>query len=320
MAGRPTTMPRRSRLAILISGRGSNMAALIYASKNERCPYEPVLVTGNKPKAPGLDLAEAEGVDTARLDGKASDFWDRLDETLRDHRVDMIALAGFMRIIPDDFIKRWEGKIVNIHPSLLPKYKGIGTHQAALDAGDRSTGATVHLVIPELDSGEILGQVEVAIVPGDTAQSIADRVLIAEHQLYPRVMSDYLSRTSDPEWLLEKVRGLALSLDEAIEKESHGTPGFLIEKGKFFAYFSSDFYGDGPALMVKTSGEDEQTALIEQDPDLYFWPKYLGASGWIAIRLGSETDWSHVADWLQRSWIEVAPARLAKLHKIAAEF
>ncbi len=296
------------------------MAALVYASRADDCPYEPVLVTGNKPDAPGLYLAEAEGVATARLDGKSAAFWDDLDKALRDHEVEMIALAGFMRIIPDQFIARWTGQIVNIHPSLLPKYKGIGTHKAAIEAGDTVTGATVHLVIPELDSGEILGQVEVAIMHGDTPDTLADRVLIAEHQLYPQVLSRYLGRKSDPEWLLDKVRSLALALDESEEKLSHGTPGFRIAKGKFFAYFSRDNYGEGPALMVKACGEDEQAALIEQDDRLYFRPKYLGPSGWVGIRLGSSTDWRHIAEWLERSWLECAPPRLSRMHKAAAQF
>ncbi|MBW0144986.1 phosphoribosylglycinamide formyltransferase [Sphingomicrobium clamense] len=316
---------RRTRLAILISGRGSNMAALIYASRAEDCPYEPALVTGNKPDAPGLALAHAEGVTTAKLDGKAKDFWTQLDETLRAHEVEMVALAGFMRIIPDDFLAKWEGRIVNIHPSLLPKYKGVGTHKAAIDAGDKVTGATVHLVIPELDSGEVLGQVEVAIVEGDTPETLADRVLIAEHQLYPRVLSDYLGRALDPDWITEEVGRRALALPETMFKTSHGAPAWRVgskSTGKLFAIMWVRHHGeDHVGLLVKCSGQEEMAGLIEADPDLYFRPQYYGPSNWIGIRLDRpDTDWDHVEHWLQRSWIECAPARVAKLHKVAAEF
>ena len=172
-------MPERSRVAVLISGRGSNMAALIYASRAEDCPYEVALVTGDNPDAPGLILAEAEGVPVARLQAPTSKdrtgFFADLHERLGKDDIDLIALAGFMRIIPDDFLARWEGRMVNIHPSLLPKHKGLKTHDACLAAGEKVTGATVHLVTPDLDSGEILGQVEVAVLPNDTAGSLADR-------------------------------------------------------------------------------------------------------------------------------------------------
>ena len=146
-------MADRSRVAILISGRGSNMAALIYASRAAGCAYEVAVVTGDNPDAPGLALAEAERVPVVRLPRPGKDksqFFDALQKVLEDHDVDLVALAGFMRIIPADFIGRWSGRILNIHPSMLPKYKGLGTHDAALAAGDQSTGATVHLVTNEL--------------------------------------------------------------------------------------------------------------------------------------------------------------------------
>src|SRR5512139_770742 len=183
------TMAKRSRIAILISGRGSNMAALVYASRADGCSYEVALVTGDKPGAHGLEVAEAEGVQVEELDAKSlgAAYWDRLQEILKSADVDLIALAGFMRIIPDEFLARWDGRIVNIHPSLLPKHKGLKTHEACLAAGDKVTGATVHLVTPELDSGDILGQVEVAVLASDSADTLAERVLIAEHQLYPHV-------------------------------------------------------------------------------------------------------------------------------------
>lgn len=190
----------KHRLAILISGRGSNMAALIYAARAvaDNCPYEVSLVTGDKPDAPGMTLAEAEGVTVAALDAKSLGpaYWGKLQEMLEANHIDLVALAGFMRIIPDEFLARWEDRVVNIHPSLLPKHKGLKTHDACLAAGEKCTGATVHLVTSDLDSGDILGQVEVAILPGDTAESLAERVLIAEHQLYPQAISQYLRRPS----------------------------------------------------------------------------------------------------------------------------
>ena len=127
-------MPERSRVAVLISGRGSNMAALIYASRADDCPYEVALVTGDNPDAPGLVLAEAEGVRVARLQAPASKdkarFFEDLHELLEKEDIDLITLAGFMRIIPDDFLAKWDGRMVNIHPSLLPKHKGLNTHEA----------------------------------------------------------------------------------------------------------------------------------------------------------------------------------------------
>ncbi len=155
-------MPERSRVAVLISGRGSNMAALIYASRADDCPYEVALVTGDNPEAPGLEVAEAEGVSVVRLAISTNDkakYFDDLHVLLEKEGVDLIALAGFMRIIPNDFLAKWDGRIVNIHPSLLPKHKGLKTHEACLAAGEKVTGATVHLVTSDLDSGEILGQV-----------------------------------------------------------------------------------------------------------------------------------------------------------------
>src|SRR5215210_4609949 len=197
MTGRPATMAERSRIAVLISGRGSNMAALIYAARADDCPYEVALVTGDKPDAQGLDVARAEEIPITALDAKALGpaYWERLQQLLDGADIDLIALAGFMRIIPDEFLARWEGRIVNIHPSLLPRHKGLKTHEACLAAGDKCSGATVHLVTTELDSGDVLGQVEVAVLPGDTPESLAERVLIAEHQLYPRVVSQFLART-----------------------------------------------------------------------------------------------------------------------------
>lgn len=311
-------MPDRSRVAILISGRGSNMAALIYASRADDCSYEVALVTGDNPVAPGLDLAEAEGVPVARISAprKAdrAQYFSTLQKSLEDHDVDLIALAGFMRIIPADFVERWEGRILNIHPSLLPKYKGLGTHQAALSNGDQTTGATVHLVTNELDSGEILGQVEVAILPGDDPSQLAERVLIAEHQLYPRILSAFAARPFDSIWIEKKVDELAGALPEVGRKTSHGSPGWSVggDKGKLFAIIADHHHGEeAVGLLVKASGADEMTGLIEAQPDVYYWPKYYGASGWLGIKLNRrDVDWIQVVEWLQRSWELAAPRRL----------
>ena len=309
-------MPERSRVAVLISGRGSNMAALIYAAKADGCPYEVVLVSGDRPNAPGLVLAAAEGVPVVALDAKelGSVYWDQLQQVLEKSHVDLIALAGFMRIIPDAFLARWNGRILNIHPSLLPRYKGLGSHEACLAAGDRTSGATVHLVTPDLDSGEILGQVEVAVLENDTAETLAERVLIAEHQLYPRVLADYAARPFDAGWIEAKVDELARELPEVGRKTSHGSPGWSVggEKGKLFAIIADHHHGEeAVGLLVKASGPDEMTGLIETQPDIYYWPKYYGASGWLGIKLNRrDVDWDQVDEWLQRSWELAAPRRL----------
>jgi phosphoribosylglycinamide formyltransferase-1 len=189
-------MADKARVAVLISGRGSNMAALIYAARATDCPYEIVLVSGDKPNAPGLVLAEAEGVAVVRLPSPTKDskgcFFNDLDGVLRKASAEFVILAGFMRILPDAFVAGWAGQMINIHPSLLPKYRGLGTHQAALDAGDAVAGCTVHLVTAELDGGPILGQCEVAVLPDDTVDRLAERVRIAEHQLLPRVLAEYI--------------------------------------------------------------------------------------------------------------------------------
>ena len=320
-------MAERSRVAVLISGRGSNMAALIYASRADDCPYEVALVTGDKPGAPGLALAGAEGVQVERLDAKAlgDAYWSKLQETLERADIDLLALAGFMRIIPDNFLGRWEGRIVNIHPSLLPRHKGLKTHEACLAAGEKRSGATVHLVTPELDSGDILGQVEVAVLSDDTPETLAERVLIAEHQLYPRVVSQYLGRARDFDWITERVGERALALPETSFQTSHGSPGWKVgskSSGKFFAIMWNRHHGEeSVGVLVKCSGQDEMAQLIEAEPDLYFRPAYYGPSDWIGIKLDRpRVDWDHVAEWLQRSWLAMAPPRLTKLLRAADEF
>ena len=320
-------MAERSRVAVLISGRGSNMAALIYAARADDCVYEVALVTGDKSDAHGLEVARAEGIAVVPLDARSLGpaFWGKLQHALESAGIDLIALAGFMRIIPDDFLAEWEGRIVNIHPSLLPKHKGLKTHEACLAAGETATGATVHIVSSDLDSGEILGQVEVAVLSNDTPETLAERVLIAEHQLYPRVLSQYLGRTRDFDWITSRVGGLALALPETSFQTSHGSPGWKVGSksgSKFFAIMWNRHHGEeSVGLLVKCSGQDEMAQLIEAEPELYFRPAYYGPSDWIGIKLDRpRVDWDHVAGWLQRSWLAMAPPRLTKLLRVADEF
>ena len=181
------------RVAILISGRGSNMRALVEQAQH----YEVALIASNKPSAAGLEWARDRGLPTWTLDSKGvgKEEYDRLlSTTLEEHGVGTIALAGFMRILSSWFVEQWRGRIVNIHPSLLPKYRGLDTHQRAIAAGDSVSGCSVHLVTEELDAGDVLGQSEVPIAPGDTAESLEQRVLAAEHALYPRVLSQFVCR------------------------------------------------------------------------------------------------------------------------------
>lgn len=187
----------KRKLGILISGRGSNMAALVEASRALDCPYTVALVASDRPDAQGLAWAAEQGIATFAQSPRGmakAEYEARIDAALRQAGVDAIALAGYMRLLSDDFVARWRGRIVNIHPSLLPKYKGLDTHARAIAAGDSHGGASVHLVTEELDGGEVLGQAQVPILPGDTPESLAERVLVEEHRLYPRVVAEFLCR------------------------------------------------------------------------------------------------------------------------------
>ena len=321
-------MADRTRVAVLISGRGSNMAALLYAAKAKDCLFEIVLVAANDPYAGGLQLADAEGVATFAHSHKGlsrTEFDAIMNAEIKRHRADVVALAGFMRLLSAEFVNEWRERLLNIHPSLLPKYKGLDTHERALAADDKVAGCSVHLVTAELDDGPVLAQTEVAIMPGDTPETLAARVLIAEHQLYPRVLAEYVSRETDPDWILARVGQLALALPETDARSSHGAPGWRVggeKSGKFFAYVSVRHHGeDAVALLVKTSGPDEMNALIDADPDIYYRPAYYGASGWIALRLDRKgVDWDHVGEWLAKSWRAVAPKRLVRFMDVAGEF
>ena len=300
------------------------MAALLYASRAADCPYEIVLVASNDPDAPGLTHAQAEGIATFAHPHKGlkrSEFDALIDEQLRAARVEYVALAGYMRLLSPEFVARWEGRMLNIHPSLLPLYKGLHTHERALAAGDKYGGCSVHIVTAELDDGEVLGQCQVAILPDDTPDTLAARGLIAAHQLYPRILASFVSRAPDPEHLTALVRARAMALPEADEVLSHGMPCFGVIKGKKFAYVSRDHHGDGKtALLVKISGVDEQAHLIEQDAARYYRPAYFG-DGWVGIRLDlGDNDWESIADRLQRGWQMSAPKSLLKAVNLAGAF
>jgi formyltetrahydrofolate-dependent phosphoribosylglycinamide formyltransferase len=187
----------RHRVGILISGRGSNMMALVEASRGEDCPYEVVLVASDKPEAAGIAWADENGVPVFTRSPKGipkAEYEAAIDAALREAGVETIALAGYMRLLSDEFVARWRGRIVNIHPSLLPMYKGLDTHRRALVAGEQFAGCSVHVVTEELDGGEVLGQARVRIEARDTPETLAERVLAEEHRLYPRVLADFVAR------------------------------------------------------------------------------------------------------------------------------
>jgi phosphoribosylglycinamide formyltransferase-1 len=185
-------MPKK-RVAVLISGRGSNMASLIAAARDDSYPAEIALVLSNRPDAPGLANAKSQGITTAVVDhahyGKDREAFERaLQDVLTAHRIDLVCLAGFMRLLTPWFVGQWQGRMLNIHPALLPAFKGLHTHERALEAGVKTHGASVHFVSPEMDSGPIIVQAEVPVLPGDTPDTLAARVLEAEHRIYPQAL------------------------------------------------------------------------------------------------------------------------------------
>ena len=183
----------KKRVGILISGRGSNMRALVEAARAVDYPAEIAAVISNVPDAAGLAWAKAQGVPSGAIDHKAYPSREAFDaavhETLVDLGVDLIALAGFMRLQSAGFVERWQGRQLNIHPSLLPLFKGLHPHRQALDAGVKVSGCTVHFVTPEMDSGPIVAQAAVPVLDGDTPERLADRILAAEHRLYPQALA-----------------------------------------------------------------------------------------------------------------------------------
>lgn len=191
-----TNPVRRTRVGVLISGRGSNMLSLVEAARDRAYPAEVVVVLSNNPEAPGLQAARSAGIEARGIDhrpfGPEREAHERaLDAVLQQHGVELIALAGYMRVLTPWLVNRWAGRMLNIHPSLLPLYPGLHTHRRALAAGDAEAGCTVHLVTEGVDQGPVLAQARVPVPPGDTEGSLAARVLEAEHQLYPRALADF---------------------------------------------------------------------------------------------------------------------------------
>lgn len=183
----------KKRVAVLISGRGSNMTALIDAAQAKDYPAEIVLVVSNRPDAAGLARAREAAIATVVVDhqpfGKDREAFERaLDDELRKHRIEIVCLAGFMRLLTSWFIGRWRGRILNVHPALLPEFKGLDTHRRALEAGVKRHGATVHFVVEETDAGPIISQQSVPVLQGDTEATLAARVLQIEHRIYPEAL------------------------------------------------------------------------------------------------------------------------------------
>jgi formyltetrahydrofolate-dependent phosphoribosylglycinamide formyltransferase len=197
-------MAERVRVGVLISGRGTNMIALSEYRRREERAYDVALVASNVPEARGLVAAKRLGIPTWTLSHKGLDraAFDRLvDAELRRHDVALVALAGYMRLLSPDFIRAWQGRILNIHPSLLPAYRGLDTHRRALEAGEIQTGCSVHLVTEALDEGPVLAQAQVRIRPRETAESLTERVLQEEHKLYPEALDRFAAalRTGEAE-------------------------------------------------------------------------------------------------------------------------
>ncbi len=189
-------MSGKVKVGILISGRGSNMSALIAAAKAQGYPAEIALVIANVPDAGGLEAARAEGVEAVAIDsrpfGKDRQAHEQaMDAALREAGVQVVCLAGFMRLLTPWFVDAWQGRMLNIHPSLLPDFKGLHTHARAIAAGKEEAGCSVHIVTAELDDGPILGQARVPVLPGDDEDALAARVLKAEHVLYPRCLAEF---------------------------------------------------------------------------------------------------------------------------------
>lgn len=185
-------MTRKTRTAILISGRGSNMRSLVAAAQAADYPAEIVLVVSNRPDAAGVPWAVEQGLPTVVIDHKGyatrADFERALQSALDTHGVELVALAGFMRLMTPEFVEHWRDRMINIHPSLLPSFKGLNTHERAIEAGVKIAGCTVHFVRAEMDDGPIIAQAAVAVRSGDTAKTLADRVLAAEHRIYPAAL------------------------------------------------------------------------------------------------------------------------------------
>jgi phosphoribosylglycinamide formyltransferase-1 len=212
-----TNLPsEKKRVAVLISGRGSNMQSLVEAARAPDYPAEIALVLSNRPDAPGLAWAKAQGIPALALDHKLYEsrehFEGQLQSVLDISKIELVALAGFMRLMTAPFVDRWRDRMINIHPSLLPAFKGLRTHEQALEAGVRISGCTVHFVRPEMDDGPIIAQAAVPVLSSDTADTLSARVLAAEHRLYPRALA-LVARGQ------VSVKGTVVSTQDAVNAE-----------------------------------------------------------------------------------------------------
>ena len=193
------TAQPKTRVAVLISGSGTNMASLVAAGQAADASYEVVVVISNIADVAGLEKARAAGVEALAVEhkpfGKDREAHERaIDALLADRKVEVIALAGYMRLLTPWLVQKWAGKMLNIHPSLLPLYPGLNTHARAIEAGDAEAGCTVHIVTEGVDEGPVLGQARMPILPGDTAETLAERVKAAEHTLYPQTLAAFVAR------------------------------------------------------------------------------------------------------------------------------
>ncbi len=299
----------------MLSGNGTTMSSLLFHSRLPGCPYEIVLVASNQPEARGLKIAAAEGIATFAHSHKGMDREAHealIDAALREAGAEYIALCGYMRVLTAGFVDGWAGRMLNTHPSLLPKYKGLHTHERAIEAGDsarRLLGARGHR----------RARRRAAARPGGGAHPARRH---ARHAVGARADGRVPALPADARRLRRarevarvarprKCASARSRCPRPTEVGSHGMPCFGIEKGKKFAYVSLDHHGDGKTgLLVKISGPDEQAQLIDMDEERYYRPAYFG-DGWVGIRLDlGDTDWDAIGEWLRRSWQPVAPRRL----------
>jgi phosphoribosylglycinamide formyltransferase-1 len=218
----------RRRVGILISGRGSNMMALVEAARRPDYPAEIVAVLSNRPQAAGIDWAREQGIKTYALDHKGhatrEAFEDQLHAALIAEKVELVACAGFMRLMTASFVNRWTGRMINIHPSLLPLYPGLHTHARAIADGVRIAGCTVHFVVPEMDAGPIIAQAAVPVLDGDTPDTLADRILAVEHRIYPHALALVASGTA-------RLDGTRVTIAGSINQASHLISPELVGRG-----------------------------------------------------------------------------------------
>ena len=205
------------RIAVFISGRGTNLKALLAAAAREDFPGEIALVISNRPDAPGLQFAKKAGVQQAVVDHKGfesrEDFEAALNDALNHANIDLICLAGFMRILTEDFVNRWRGRMLNIHPSLLPAFRGLNVHDRMIAAGVKIAGCTVHFVSPEMDAGPIIGQASLTVPPTDNAETLAARILTLENELYPACLKMIVDKRA-------RLSGSVVRIDEKLSHEA----------------------------------------------------------------------------------------------------